>query len=77
MVFVLKNGIPSKTDTPGANIIKIGNPDQSTPLLTIMTSAAGEIVSGPSGGFAITVQGTASNIGSGIQKVDVRIGTSA
>jgi hypothetical protein len=45
-------------------------------LLTILTPAAGEIVSGPSGGFPLTVQGQASDAGSGIQKVDVRIGNS-
>jgi hypothetical protein len=78
MIFVLKNGIPSVANPAGANIIKIpGNPDQTTPLLTILSPSAAQVLSGPSGGFSITVQGQASDAGSGIQKVDVRIGTSS
>ena len=73
MVHVLNDdGIPSE-----AKIIKIpGNPDQSTPLLTILSPSAAQILSGPSGGFPITVEGVASDAGSGIQQVDVRIGAS-
>jgi hypothetical protein len=75
MIHVLTGNppIPSK-----AKIIKIpGNPDQTTPLLTILSPSAAQIISGPSGGFPITVEGIASDAGSGIQKVDIRIGSSS
>lgn len=74
MIHVLEGGIPS-----AAKIIKIpGNPDQTTPILTILTPSAGQVITGPSG-FLSNVTGQASDgaTGSGIIEVKVRIGTNS
>jgi hypothetical protein len=74
MIHVLKQGIPSK-----AKMIKIpgGAPqsDITPPNVSITSPANGSTISGPSSGVPIAVTGTASDDQTGIQKVEVKIGS--
>ena len=74
MIHVLKEGIPSV-----AKIIKIpgGGPltDIIPPNVSITSPAGGSVLSGPSGGVPIAVAGSASDDQSGVQKVEVKIGS--
>lgn len=74
MIHVLKLGVPSV-----AKIIKIpggGLPSDITPPnISISSPANGSSASGPSSGVPISVAGTASDDLSGVQKVEVKIGS--
>jgi hypothetical protein len=79
MIHVLDNaGVPSK-----AKIIKIPGtasptpPDTTAPTIGIISPGDGATITGPSTGVTVAVTGTASDEsgGSGIQKVEVQIGS--
>ena len=79
MIHVLDNaGVPSK-----AKIIKIPGtaspppPDTTVPTVAITSPSDGATISGPSTGVTVAVAGTASDEsgGSGIQKVEVQVGS--
>ncbi|MGI0020449.1 MAG: galactose oxidase-like domain-containing protein [Nitrososphaera sp.] len=71
-IFILKQGIPSV-----AQAIKIPGfmppPDTTIPTITILTPAVDEVLSGPAPSFAVDVTGTAADVGSGLQVVEVSV----
>lgn len=77
MIHVLKNGVPSK-----AKIIKIPGTgtspgDTVPPTISITSPQEGDTISGPSGAVVINVAGTASDSGSGVSKVEIKVGSNA
>ena len=73
LIHVLDDGVPS----PGKIITFPGtsSADQTTPTLTIASPSGNQVISGPSGNVPIDVVGSASDSGSGIQAVEVRLGS--
>jgi hypothetical protein len=76
-IHVLKDGVPSS-----ASIIKIPGevlvpPDTTLPVINIVTPTAGQTLTGTDAGLAVSVTGDASDVGSGLQVVEVKVDAGA
>ena len=71
-IFILKQGIPSV-----AAAIKIPGltppPDTAIPTIDIVSPAVDEVLTGEAPAFAVNVTGTAADVGSGLQIVEVSV----
>ena len=75
-LHVIKQGIPSL-----ASIIKIPGSappsDTTIPTISIVSPTVDQVVTGPSPSFAVTITGTAADVGSGLQLVELSIDAGA
>jgi hypothetical protein len=71
-IFILKQGVPSV-----AHAIKIPGftppPDTTVPTINIVSPVADEVLTGPAPSLEVTVTGTAADVGSGLQVVEVSV----
>ncbi len=71
-IFILKQEVPSV-----AQAIKIPGftppPDTTVPTINITSPVADEVLTGPAPSLAVTVTGTAADVGSGLQVVEVSV----
>jgi galactose oxidase-like protein len=76
MIHILNNaGVPSIGKiirVPGTGVI---TNDSTPPVIRVLSPAAGSALRGPSGSYSINVAGTASDAGSGLDDVIIKIGT--
>lgn len=71
-IFILKQGVPSigkPVKIPGAG----PPPDTDLPTVSIAAPLPDEILTGPAPSLAVTVAGTAADVGSGLQVVEVSV----